>query len=213
MDMGNVDEEILKQREAMETFEKERFSKETIEKENAQSIFDGEIEVNKIPVRFSERELLDNRIGIWMPDDFEELPPETIAAIYLLGNKPDMVFGNSYLTFSIGFHYTEHEVPNEYMGDFAKIARMILDKSGPKVKILSEKVRQTGRHTVSSLELLSHTITDTVYNVMFFSSLEGRVLIGFINFNYKFKDRYRPIAKEILQSFRFVEEEKESEEE
>lgn len=209
--MGNVDEEILKQREALEAFEKQRFSKETIEKENTQSIFDGEIEINKIPVRFSERALFDDRIGIWMPEDFEELPPETIAAIYLLGNKPDMVFANSYLTFSIGFHYTEHEVPNEYMGDFSKIARMILDRSGPKVKILSEKVRQTGRHTVSSLELLSHTVTDTVYNVMFFSSLEGRVLIGFINFNYKFQERYRPIAKEILQSFRFLEEEKESE--
>lgn len=211
--MGNVDEDILKQREAIDAFEKQRFSKETIEKENTQSIFDGEIEINKIPVRFSERVLLDGKIGIWMPEDYEALSPETIAAVYLLGNKPDMVFGNSYLTFSVGFNYTEHEVPNEYMGDFNKIVRMILERSGPKVKILSEKVWQAGRHTVSSIELLSHTVTDTIYNFMFFSSLEGRVLIGFVNFNYKFRERYTTIAREILQSFRFLEDEKESEEE
>lgn len=63
---------------------------------------------------------------------------------------------------------------------------------------------------ISSMELISHSITETVYNIMFFSSLEGRVLIGFINFNYKFQERYKPIAREILQSFRFIEDEKES---
>lgn len=208
--MGNVDEEILKQREAMEEFERQRFSKETIEKEKQQSIFDSEIEINKIPVRFAERKLIEDKISIWMPEDFEALSQETIDAIYLLGNKPDMVFGNSYLTFSVGFHYTEHKVPNEYMGDFLKVTKLILEKSGPKVKIMAEKVRQTGRHTVSCIELISHSITDTVYNYMFFSSLEDRVLIGFINFNIKYQERYRPIAEEMIQSFRFPDDEKES---
>lgn len=210
--MKNVDEEILKQRAAVEKFEKERFSAETIEEENKQSIFDGEITINKIPVNFQERLLIDQKIGILMPDDFEEMSPETIAAIYLLGNKPELVLGNSYLNFSVGFHYTQHEVPNEYMGDFPKIARLILERMGPKVRIMSEKVRQAGKHTVSSLELISHTVTDSVYNVMFFSSLEGRILLGFINFNYKFLDRYKPIAREMVESFRFVDDEKEGEE-
>ena len=102
--MENMDEKIIKQRAAMEEFEKQRFSKETIEKENEQSIFEGTIEVNKIPVKFSERLLFDGQIGIWMPEDFEELSQENIDAIYLLGNKPDMVFGNSYLNFSLGFN-------------------------------------------------------------------------------------------------------------
>lgn len=207
--MKNIDEEILKQRAAMEQFEKQRFSKETVEKENKQSIFAGEILVNKIPVTFAEKLLIENKVGIWMPEDFEALSEEAIAAIYLLGNKPELVMGNSYLTFSVGFHYTQHEVPNEYMGDFLKIAKLTLERSGPKVRIVSEKVQKTGKHTVSSLELISHTVTDSVYNIMFFSSLEGRVLIGFINFNCKFMERYKSIAREMLQSFRFIEDEQE----
>ena len=204
--MENMDEKIIKQRAAMEEFEKQRFSKETIEKENEQSIFEGTIEVNKIPVKFSERLLFDGQIGIWMPEDFEELSQENIDAIYLLGNKPDMVFGNSYLNFSLGFNYTENEVPNEYMGEFGKLARMILEKMGPKTNIYVQKTQLKGKHTISWLELTSHTVTDTVYNIMFFSSLKGRVLIGFINFNYKFLERYKPIADEIRESFPFIEE-------
>ncbi len=203
--MENIDEKILKQRTAMEEFERQRFLEETIEKENEQSIFDGIIEINKIPVEFSERLLFDGQIGIWMPMDFEELSQENINAIYLLGNKPDMVFGNSYLNFSIGFNYTENEVPEEYMGEFGKLARMILEKMGPKTNIYAQKTRVKGKHTVSWLEFTSHTVTDTVYNLMFFSSFKGRVLIGFINFPYKFLKRYKKIAEEVLESFCFKE--------
>ncbi len=205
--MENADEKILSQRAAMEEFQKQRFAKETIEEENKQSIFDRRININKIPVSFSERILLDGQIGLWMPDDFEELTPEAIGEIYLLGNKPELVLGNTYLNFSIGFHYTDHEVPDEYMGEFVKLAQMMLEKAGPKVNIYGKKVKKCGNHTVSSMELVSHTITDAVYNILFFSSLNGRILIGFINFNYKFLKRYKSIAQEILQSLRFIEEE------
>ncbi|RDY27781.1 hypothetical protein [Lachnotalea glycerini] len=203
--MEHVDEKILKQKQMMEEFEKQRFSEETIEIENQSSIFDGMVEIHKIPVGFAERTLLDDKIAIWMPEDFEEFTQEEINAVYLLGNKPDVVYGNAYLNFSIGFHFTSNEVPNEYMGDFNKIAKMILEKSGPKVTIYSEKVKKKGNHIVSSMELVSHTVTDAIYNVMFYSSLNGKVLIGFINFNYKYLNRYKTIAKEMLESFRFIE--------
>jgi len=205
--MEQMDEKILKQRAEMEEFERQRFAKETIEEENKQSIFDGNILINKIPVAFSERPFFDGRVGIWLPDDFEQLSQEVINATYLLGNKPDIVLGNAYLNFSVGFHYTENEVPNAYMGELARLARLILENSGPKVNIYGEKVRKSGEHIISYLELVSHTIADAVYNIIFFSSLGDKVLIGFINFNYKFFNRYEPIAKEILSSFRFIEEE------
>ncbi len=210
--MGNVDEEILKQRAAAEEFEKQRFSKETVEKENKQSIFDGEVLIHEIPVKFAERKLIEDKVAIWMPEDFEEFTPEEIAAVYLLGNKPDMVYGNDTINLSFGYHYTEHEVPNELMEEFLKVVKLILERSGPKVRIISEKVRKTERHTISKLEFLSHTIEDVIYNVMFFSSLEGKVLICFINFHNEFVERLKPVAQEMWESFRFLEEEKESEE-
>lgn len=87
------------------------------------------------------------------------------------------------------------------------IAKCALERMGSKTHIYSQNVRKAGEHTVSSLELVSHTITDSVYNIMFFSSLKRKVLIGFINFNYKFFNRYHCIAEEMLQSFRFAKEE------
>lgn len=203
--MEHMDEKILKHRAAMEEFERQRFLEETIEEENKHSIYEGTIEVNKIPVTFSKRLLFDGQAGIWMPEDFEELSQENINAIYLLGNKPDVVFGNSYLNFSIGFRHTEHQVPEEYMGEFGSLAAMILEKMGPKTNIYTKRSEVKGKHTISRLELTSHTVTDTVYNMMFFSSFQERVLLGFLNFPYRFYKRYKPMADEILESFCFEE--------
>lgn len=209
--MPELDEELIKKRELLEQFERERFSRENIEKENGQSIFDGEILVNMVPVTFAERLFLDGKAAIWMPEDFEALTPEEVAVSYPLGNKPDKVYSNSYLDLAAGYNYTQHEVPDEYMGDFLKIARLALERTGPKVRILSEKVRRTKKHTISSVEMISHTITESIYNLMYFASLEGRVLLGFINFNCKNRERYKPIAQEMLASFRFTDEEESGE--
>lgn len=209
--MPELDEELIKKRELLEQFERERFSRENIEKENGQSIFDGEILVNMVPVTFAERLFLDGKAAIWMPEDFEALTPEEVAVSYPLGNKPDKVYSNSYLDLAAGYNYTQHEVPDEYMGDFLKIARLALERTGPKVRILSEKVRRTKKHTISSIEMISHTITESIYNLMYFASLEGRVLLGFINFNCKNRERYKPIAQEMLASFRFTDEEESGE--
>lgn len=205
--MAELDEELLKKREMLEQFERERFSKETIERENEQSIFDGEITVNMVPVTFAERVFLDGKAAIWMPADFEEMTTEEIAVSYPLGNKPDKVYSNSYLDLAAGYNYTQHEVPDEYMGDFLKIARLALERTGPKVRILSENVRKTERHTISSIEMISHTITESIYNLMYFTSVDGRVLLGFINFNCKNRERYKKIAQEMLASFRLTDEE------
>ena len=203
--MAYTDEEILQQRAAVKEMEQQRFSQETIE-ENEQSIFDGKILINKVPVTFAERTLMDGKIAIWLPEDYEELSTEAIELLYPLGNKPDFVLGNTYLSLSVGFRYMEQEIPDEHIKEFIEVVKLILDRVGPKNQILSENVCTVGRHTVSSLDFCTNTLTgDNIYNKMFFSSLEGRVLMGFMNFSYTHLDRYKKIVEEIMQSFRFVE--------
>ena len=166
------------------------------------SIFEGTILMNKVPVSFAERELFDGKVAIWLPEDFQELPPKTIEEIYPLANMPKLVLGNDYLDLFVGFRYTEHEIPEESMGEFLEIVRMMLEQTGPRIKILAEKETVIGSHMVSSLDLITHTPTDEVYHKLFFCLLDGKVLMGFINFSCS--HHYQSIAEEIFQSFHFI---------
>ena len=79
---------------------------------------------------------------------------------------------------------------------------MMLEQTGPRIKILAEKEIEIGSHMVSSLDLITHTPTDEVYHKLFFCLLDGKVLMGFINFSCS--HHYQSIAEEIFQSFHFI---------
>ncbi len=167
------------------------------------SIFEGTILMNKVPVSFAERELFNGRVAMWLPKDFEELPPKAIEEIYPLANMPKLVLGNDYLDLFVGFRYTDHEIPEESMGEFLKIVRMMLEQTGSRIKILAEKEAKIGTHTIFSLDLITHTPTDEVYHKLFFCLLDERVLMGFINFSCS--HHYQGIAEKIFQSFHYIE--------
>ncbi len=205
--MPEMDEEILRSRQKIKAFEQERFSDETIENEKNQSILDGTILVNRIPISFAERTILEGRAAMWMPTDFEVLPQEIVEASYPYMDRPDVVYTNGYLGMATGYRHTSYEIPDTYMGEFMQIAKSALNNAGPNVTILTEHMRKTQKHTLTSLEMISHTITEAIYNILYFASLNDRVLFGFINFDFKLRKRYVSIAKEMLDSFYFTDEE------
>lgn len=198
------DEEILKAKRDLEEFDRARFSEDTIKEELEQSIYDGVMRINEVPVQFSERDVLDGKAAIWMPTDFRAMTAEEITINYQWGNRPQSGYGNAYLPLSIVFNHTEHKIPNALMGDFRKVVRQLFDRAGPKVGFLPDESFVSGSHNISVLSFTSGTIDTTIYNKMFFSSVEDRVVIGSINFETKHMQRYVKIAEEIVHSYRII---------
>lgn len=203
--MSHLDEKLINIEKDIKKAEEESHTDDQVQKEvSTQSIYDNNITVYGMPIKFGERVILEDKAKIYIPTDFEELDVEEIALLYPLGNKPQTVFGNSYFDFTVGFNHTEHRLPDNLMVEFSKVVKILLEKSGPKVRIFKEDSFNTNGTTISTLEFTSHTLTDVVYNMMFFSSLEERVLIGFINFNSKNLKRNKSIALEVIKSFEYA---------
>ena len=73
-----------------------------------------------------------------------------------------------------------------------------------------EKLKKEA-HNLAVLEFIAQTIDSVNYNVMFFTSLEGRLVIGSITFDQRFVKRLRPLTLEMAKSFQLVERKEESE--
>lgn len=159
--------------------------------------------VNGKPMVFEERSFFDGRIAMCLPDHFEELPPQKVREIYPLVNIPDMVLGDVQMDLFVGFRYTEHEIADESIEEFLKIVRMMLEQTGARMEILAEREAIKEGHTIASLDLLSRASAEAIYHKLFFCSLKGRILMGFINFPST--RGYHGIMEEIFRSFRFTE--------
>lgn len=203
------DEFIQKARRERERLEEVRHSEEVVEEEIKQSIYDEVVTIFGIPVIFRDHSIIEDKAVMRMPEDFTPRSEEEIASVYFLGSKPGYVFSNGYLNFMTAFNWTNNLMPDASIFDFTKFAKQAIERIGPKAHFMNEeKITQEGT-SLAILQFVSQTIDSVNYNVMFFTSLEGRLLIGSVTFDQKYAKRLLPLVLEMVKSFRIKQEKEE----
>ena len=201
------DSVIMKARQERERIEQARHSDEVVEEELKQSIYDDVVTIFGIPVIFKEFDIIEDKAVIRMPSDFIARSDDEIATVYFLGSKPQYVFSNGYLNFMLAFHWTESRIPEDAVFDFLRFAKQAIERIGPKARILEEERLEKDGQKVAILQMIAQTIDSVNYNIMFFTVLEGRLLIGSLTFEQKYRKRLLPLALEIVKSFSIKKEE------
>lgn len=194
------DEFMIKARREREKLEEERHSEEVVTEELSGSIQDEVVYIFGIPVIFKDFDILENRMTFRMPADFIARTEEEIASVYMLGSKPQYVFSNGYLYFMAAFNWTGNLIADRDIFDFTRFAKQAIERIGPKARMLEEDKLQREDGKLAILQFIAQTIDSVNYNVMFFCSLEGRLLIGSITFDQKYRKRLQPIAVEMAKS-------------
>lgn len=198
---------LVKARQEREQIEKARHSDEVVEAELKQSIYDDVVTIFGIPVIFKEFDIIEDKAVIRMPSDFIARSEDEIASVYFLGSKPQYVFSNGYLNFMLAFHWTESRIPEDAVFDFLRFAKQAIERIGPKARILEEERLEKDGQKTAILQMIAQTIDSVNYNIMFFTVLEGRLLIGSLTFEQKYRKRLLPLALEIVKSFSIKKEE------
>lgn len=202
--MDYIDENILKAKHQQEEAQKQATSEENINKENSQSIYDDLITIYGIPVVFEDRKIIQNYASIRMPKDFTEWTPEEVVRIYFHGSRPQHVFSNEYLPFMLALNWTSNMISNENLIDFSKTAKTLIQRVGPKSRVFKASTLKRDNFNLSILQFTAQTFDSVNMNIMFFASIENRLLIGNITFQQKYANHLQPIALEMAQSFHLL---------
>lgn len=195
------DELIIKARQRMEEAEVQRHSDDVVQEEIKQSIHDGVVNIFGIPVVFTDRKVVSEKAILCMPEDFIARTDAEISSVYFLGSKPQEVYSNGYLGFMVALNWTENTVADAYIHDFSQFAKTAIERIGPKSRILSVDKLSRPNSNLAIVQFLAQTFDSVNLNVMFFASIDDRLLIGSITFNQKDAARLRPLAVEIAKSF------------
>lgn len=194
------DEFIMKAQKMLEAIEEVSKQEEEIEKEKQGSIFDNNCKIFGIQVEFTDVEFLQHKAKIRMPKTFSSRSEQEIKEVYFLGQQPQMVFSDGILPFMIAFNHTQNKIENHQIESFSKIAKDIINRIGPKSKIMGEQFFKRDEGNICTLEALMQTLDGIIYNVMFFFSVDGNLCMGSVVFDTKYSKRLTAISKEIVQS-------------
>lgn len=212
--MAYKDEEILKAKREIEQAEKKIEANKNQEAEAQESIYDEKVHIIGVETHFERRQIPELKVSIYMPENFFQLADDIKKLIYPAGNAPSHVFAGEDINFQMALSQTVHKVPDSGMKEFVDTSAQILQAIGPKVtiveKIVEEKVDDSGdSFHIGMLAFVSKAVDMMVYNIQYFVSIDGQLLLGTINFPSKFKKRMIPMAKEIIRSIEIIKTEEE----
>ena len=212
--MAYKDEEILKAKREIEQAEKKIEANKNQEAEAQESIYDEKVHIIGVETHFERRQIPELKVSIYMPENFFQLADDIKKLIYPAGNAPSHVFAGEDINFQMALSQTVHKVPDSGMKEFVDTSAQILQAIGPKVtiveKIVEEKVDDNGdSFHIGMLAFVSKAVDMMVYNIQYFVSIDGQLLLGTINFPSKFKKRMIPMAKEIIRSIKIIKTEEE----
>ena len=122
--------------------------------------------ITKIPVVFEDRILLDGRLTMRVPKDFEQVPDDVVKQMFLMESKPQFVFELPYLSFGLTFTLTEIQCDEVRLEQMFPYMVRVFKTVGPNVRILS-----TGKKLIHGIymrwfEAIAQTITEPSYSII-----------------------------------------------
>ncbi|MBD5465866.1 MAG: hypothetical protein HDR22_08630 [Lachnospiraceae bacterium] len=204
-----MDEEILKEKKRIQKEQQEILEKEIKGDKQEESIFDGSVTIMDRPVAYERVEIPELKISVLMPSDFFLVSDEVKQYIYPAGNRPSHVYGGENIFYQLSFSLTAHQVPDEGMVKFVPMAKKLMEAMGPKTKVMNsnviEHMVEEKKYHIGIVEFISTAIDMSIYNVMFYVSIDNQLLMGNLTFPLKYKNSYVKIAKETIDSLMILE--------
>lgn len=204
-----MDEEILKEKKRIQKEQQEILEKEMKGEEKEESIFDGSITIMERQVTYQRVQIPELKISVLMPSDFFALSDEVKQYIYPAGNRPTHVYGGENIFYQLSFSLTSHQIPDEGMVKFVPMTKKIMEVMGPKTKVMNsnviEHMVEEKKYHIGIVEFISNAVDMSIYNVMFYVSIDNQLLMGNITFPHKYKKSYVKIAKETIDSLVILE--------
>lgn len=148
------------------------------------------------------KNLLDNKIELKIPKAFDIMSENLIKIKYPSENRPTLVYSNDTGSINVALNLTVNKANQDvilpYKDNFVKTFKSIY----PDAKWIGEGVKIINGKKVGFIEFITPAIDTDIYNLMFFTDLEGKLLLCTFNCTKINMDEWDSTAKEIMNSLK-----------
>jgi hypothetical protein len=151
-------------------------------------------------IELAKRSILDDKVEILLPTDFEIMSEEMMQWKYPSEQRPTLVYTDETGGVNVAFNHTTSTVEE---AEFESLKNYLV--STMKNKYPTAKWKGTGIQTIHGrkvgyLELITPAIDTDIYNLLFFTTLDGRLLICTFNCVARKQKVWLEPAQEIMHS-------------
>lgn len=151
-------------------------------------------------VTLEERNLLEDRVSILVPDNFAPMTEELMALKYPSEGRPSLVLTNETGGINLAFNHTASRATQNDMESYKSYLEKTFKRTYSGSDWKGSGVKEINGRKFGYLEFVSQAIDTEIYNLMFFTDLDGKLLICSFNCTKKNIKQWEPIGKEIMNS-------------
>jgi hypothetical protein len=151
-------------------------------------------------VEFKEQSFFENKLTMKVPTEFEPMSNELKQIKYPSERRPPLVLTDETSQINLALNWTENKAEQKDLEALKNALIRSLSSVHPKAQWEGEGIIDVNGKKFGYLELVSQAIDTKIYNLMYFTDLEGRFFIMSFNCTEKFISEWKPTAKEIMNS-------------
>lgn len=150
-------------------------------------------------VQFERKELFKDKLSIMLPVSFVTLPQKLAKIKYSSQQRPQVIKTSRDTTVNLGMSMADVEIYEENIKQLRNQTQEALKRLNPAFIFYDSNI-ETKNVPLGWFEFKSYGIDSDVYNLMFISIIDGKMLHGTFNCDYEDTLEWRDAARQMMYS-------------
>ena len=153
-------------------------------------------------IELEKKSLLNDQVELKVPKDFGIMSEELMKLKYPSGRRPTLVYSNASGSINLALNHTQSEATQQLLPEFKDYFVQVFTNLYPSAERKGSGLKTINGKEVGYVEFISPAIDTEIYNLIFFTDLDGRLLLCTFNCTINNLEEWEPIGKEIFNSLK-----------
>lgn len=153
-------------------------------------------------IELETKTILDGKAEILIPKGFTLMTDEVKKIKYPGQNPPAVVYTNDDANVNVAFNHTTSRASQELLPEYLKVFLARFKEVHPNAEWKGNGITEVNGRKLGYLELITEAADTKVYNLLFFTDVDGKLLICTFNSVTKLLDVWKDPAQQIFKSFK-----------
>lgn len=151
-------------------------------------------------IQLENRSLFNNKIELLVPKDFFPMSKEMLELKYPQQNRPTYVLTNENGTVNIGFRQLPMAGDEKMIASYMDIIKLTFQRTFPDATWKGNGTILVDGKNMNYLKVITRAVDQKIYNYIFLTGLEGKILMGTFNCTEKLLPKWETTAEIIVRS-------------
>jgi hypothetical protein len=155
-----------------------------------------------LSIDLETKSLLSDKVELKIPKEFDIMSEELLKMKYPSERRPTLVYTNETGGINIALNLTQNQASQQLIPDLKNNLVQTFKNLYPSAEWKDNGVKTINGRKVGYLELVTPAMDTEIYNLIFFTDLDGKLLLCSFNCTQKSIDEWTTTAKEIMSSLK-----------